>query len=279
MPVGWNCTNSMSCSGQAGAQRHAAAIARAGVGGGGGEVGAAIAAGREDHALGAEAVQRAVVELERGDAAAGAVFHDEVEREVFDEEVDGVLQRLAVERVEHGVAGAVGRGAGALDRGFAIVLGHAAEGALVDLAFLGAREGDAPVLEFVDGGGGGADHVFDRVLVAEPVGALHRVVHVPAPVILAHVSERGGDAALRRDRVRAGGEDFRDAGGLQAGLGATERGAKAGAAGADDHDVIGVIVPGVRSSHVGSPWKRNSWIRRWRSSAPRRRRRRRGRRR
>ncbi len=155
------------------------------------------------------------------------------------------LQRLAVERVEHGVAGAVGRGAGALDRGLAIVLGHAAEGALVDLAFLGAGEGHAPVFELVDGGGRGADHVFDRVLVAEPVGALHRVVHVPAPVVLAHVAERGGDAALRRDRVRAGGEDLGDAGGLQARLRAAERRAKAGAAGADDHDVIGMVVPDI----------------------------------
>ncbi len=59
---------------QAGAQRHAAAIAGAGVGGGGGEVGAAIAAGRQDDALGAEAVHRAVVEFERRDAAAGAVL-------------------------------------------------------------------------------------------------------------------------------------------------------------------------------------------------------------
>jgi hypothetical protein len=81
-----------------------------------GEVGAAIAAGGQDHALGAEAVQRAVVELPGRDAAAGAVFHDQVEREVLDEEVDGVAQRLAVERVQHGVAGAVGGGAGALDR-------------------------------------------------------------------------------------------------------------------------------------------------------------------
>src|SRR5688572_20856231 len=109
MPVGWNCTNSMSCNGRP---------ARSAM-------------------PPPSPVQGAVVELQGGDAAAGAVFHDEVEREVFDEEVDGVLQRLAVERVEHGVASAVGRRAGALDRGFAIILGHAAKGALINLAFLG----------------------------------------------------------------------------------------------------------------------------------------------
>ena len=57
--------------------------------------------------------------------------------------------------------------------------------------------------------------------------------------------QRGGDAALRRDRVRAGREDLGDAGGLQALLGHAERGAQAGAAGADDDDVEGVVDIGV----------------------------------
>ncbi len=135
-------------------------------------------------------MQRAVIKFQSRDAAAGAVLHDQVEREILDKEVDGVFQRLAVERVKHGVAGAVSGGACALDRGFAIVLGHAAEGALVDLAFFRPRERHAPMLQLVNGGGSGAHHVFDRVLVAEPVSALHRVVHVPAPVILAHIAKR-----------------------------------------------------------------------------------------
>jgi hypothetical protein len=41
-------------------------------------------------------------------------IHDEVEREIFDEEFGLVLQRLLVKRVQDGVAGAVGGGAGAL---------------------------------------------------------------------------------------------------------------------------------------------------------------------
>jgi hypothetical protein len=58
---------------QAGAQHHGIAIARTGVSGGTGEEGAAITAGREDDFLGAEAVQRAVIQLPGCDAAAGAV--------------------------------------------------------------------------------------------------------------------------------------------------------------------------------------------------------------
>ena len=50
----------------------------------------------------------------------------------------GQAQRLAIHRVQHGVAGAVGGGAGALRLALAVVQGHAAERALVDLAVLGA---------------------------------------------------------------------------------------------------------------------------------------------
>ncbi len=73
---------------QAGAQHHAAAVAGAGVGAGAGEIGAAIAAGGQDHGLGLEAVQGAVVQLPGGDAPADAFVHDQVEGEVLDEELD-----------------------------------------------------------------------------------------------------------------------------------------------------------------------------------------------
>ena len=86
---------------QSGAQHHGVAVAGAGVGRGAGEVGAAVAAGGEDGDVGAEAVQRAVGEVERHDAAAGAVLHDEIDGEVLDEEGGGVADRLLVERVQH----------------------------------------------------------------------------------------------------------------------------------------------------------------------------------
>ena len=228
---------------QAGAQHHAAAVAGADVRRGAGEVGAAVAAGRQDGLVGGEAVQGAVVHVQGDDAAAAALaVHDQVDGEVLDVELGRVLERLAVHRVQHGVAGAVGGGAGALRGALAVMRGHAAERALVDLAvFLAARERQAPMLQLVHGGRRVLAHVLDRVLVAEPVGALDGVVHVPAPVVLAHVAERGGDAALRRHGVRARREHLGDAGGAQAGFRAADHGAQAGAAGADDHDVVVMI--------------------------------------
>jgi hypothetical protein len=60
----------------------------------------------------------------------------------------------------------------------------AAEGTLVDLAVVGAVEGHAVVLELDDDLVGLAAHELDGVLVAEPVGPLDGVVHVPVPVVL-----------------------------------------------------------------------------------------------
>ena len=210
---------------------------------GAGEVDAAIAAGGDDGLLGAEAVQRAIVELQRHDAAAGAVLvHHQVDGEILDEELGRMLERLAVQRVQHGVAGAVGGSGRALRRrALAVFGGHAAERALIDAAVLRAAERNAVVLELVDRLGRVAAEIFDGVLIAQPVGALDGVVHMPAPVVRAHVAERGGDPALGRDRVRAGGEYLGDAGRLEARLGATERRPQARTAGADDHHVIGVV--------------------------------------
>ena len=99
---------------QAGAQHHAVAVAGAGVRRGAGQEGAAVAAGGQHHGLGAEAVDGAVLQAPGDHAAAGAVLvHDQVEGEIFDEELDVVLQALLIQRVQDGVAGAVGGGAGA----------------------------------------------------------------------------------------------------------------------------------------------------------------------
>ena len=204
---------------QAGTQGHAAAVAGAGVRRGAGEIRAAVAARREDHEVGAKAMQRALGEVERHHSAALVTFHDEVDGEVFDEELGFVLQGLLVERVQHRVAGTIGGGAGALRDALAVLGGHAAEGPLVDAAVGRARERHAVVLEFDDGRRGFLAEELDGVLVTEPVRPLDGVVEVVAPIVLAHVAECGRDTALRSDRVAAGREDFRDTGGGEAGLG------------------------------------------------------------
>ena len=117
-------------------------------------------------------MQRAVIEFERDHAAANTlVVHDQVDGEKLDVEFRGVPQRLAVHGVQHGVSGTIGGGAGALGLALAVVQRHAAERPLIDLAVFGARERHAPMFELVDGFGRVAHHIFNRVLVAEPVRA------------------------------------------------------------------------------------------------------------
>ena len=184
----------------------------------------------------------AVIEVPGDDAAADAVvIHQEVEHEILDEELGGVAQRLLVERVQHGVAGAVGGGTGALCDALAEAGRHAAERPLIDLALGRAAERHAEMLELDDRRDRLAHHVFDGVLVAQPVRPLDGVVHVPAPIILAHVAERGADAALGGDGVAAGREQLAEAGGAQALLRHAEGGAQAGPAAADHDDVVAVV--------------------------------------
>ncbi len=192
--------------------------------------------------MGAEAVDGAVVEAHGDHADTFSIRHDQIEREILDEEVRVVFQALLVERVEHRMPRAVRRGGSALDRRpLAHVLHMPAERPLVDRAVRVAAERHAGVLELVDRLRRLAHHVFDRVLVAEPIGALDGVIHVPRPVVGRIVAEARRDPALRRDGVAPGREDLGDAGGLQPRLGRAHRRAQARTARAHHHDIVGVV--------------------------------------
>ena len=194
--------------------------------------------------LGAEAMERSIVQLPGGYASTCAfLVHDQVEREILDEEFRLVLERLPVKRMQHGVTRPVGCCAGSLNRAFTVILCHAAKGTLINLAFLGARKGHAPVLEFVHGGGRILGQVLNRILIAEPVRSLDGVVHVPAPVVFRHVAKRSRYATLSGDSVGAGRKNLGDARCLQTGLRGTESRPETGPPGAHHHHVICVIDP------------------------------------
>ena len=94
------------------------------------------------------------------------------------------------------MAGAVGGEAGPAYGGLAVVAGVAAEPALVDLALVGAVEGQAHLLQVEDRVDGLLGHHLGGVLVDEVVAALDGVERVPLPVVLLDVGERGAHAAL-----------------------------------------------------------------------------------
>ena len=178
-----------------------------------------IGARREDPSRAARGEQRrlrlqdhrfACFHFQRGHAEDLALcITDQVECHPFNEELRARPDIALIERMEHRVPGAVGRGDGALHGLLAEVRRMAAERPLVERSVRVAVERHAEMLELVHDLRGRAAHVFDRVLIAEPVGALDRVVHVPQPVVLTHVTERCADAALCRDGVRARRKHFR----------------------------------------------------------------------
>ena len=236
---------------QACAQHHRIAIARAGMRRRGREISAAISTRRKDDHVRTETMDRSIIHLERDHAAATALLiHDEIEREIFDEEFRRITQRLPIERVQNGVAGAVCRSAGALRGAFAVIRRHAAERALIDLACFGARERHAPMLKLIHSRRRIAAEIFDCVLVAEPVRPLDGVIHMPAPIVRTHIAERGRDAALRCNSVRACREHFRDARRPQTCLRAADCGAQTGATRTDDDDVEGMVGDGIGSPFI-----------------------------
>ena len=200
---------------QAGAQHHAAAVARAGVGRSRGEIGPSISAGGQNDLFCSEPVDGAVVEVPSDNTAAGViVVHDQIGGEILNKKLDLMLNRLLIERVQHCMAGAVGGGTCPLGNALAVIRRHAAEGALINLAVFGSAEGQTVVLELDDRGNRFAAHILDGVLIAEPIRTFNGVVHVPAPVVRPHIAERGGNTALRGHRVTSGRENLRYTSGL-----------------------------------------------------------------
>jgi hypothetical protein len=237
--------------GQAGAQHHGAAVAGAGVCRGAGLVHASTSTRRDHRHVGAEPVDRSVLQAPSEQTATDTVLvNQEIESEIFGEESRAVLEALLIERVQDGVAGAIGGGGGPMGHRALGVFGRmAAERPLVDLAGLGAAERHAEMLELDDRRDGLVAHVCNRVLVAQPVGAPDRVEHVPAPIVLLDVPEGGADPALRRDGVAARRVDLGDAGRVQAGGDHAERRPEARAAGAEHDHVEGMVDDVVAVGH------------------------------
>jgi hypothetical protein len=220
------------------ARRHPQAVARIDERIGRRGENAAGAAGGEQRRLGLEDDDLARLHLQGHHAQHIAVgVADEVERHPLDEEVRARADVALIQRVQERMAGAVGGGARALHRLLAEIRGVPAERALVDRAVGIAIERHAEVLELVDDLRRRPAHVLDRILVAEPVRALDRVVHVPEPAVLRHVAECRADAALGGDGVRARREHFGEDGDGQPRFGELQRSAHPGAAGADDDRV------------------------------------------
>lgn len=123
--------------GQAGTRNHRVTVTRASVRTRAAEVRSPVTTGGQDSLVCTEAVEGAILHVQRDDTNAFAVLHDEIECEVLDEEVGVVPEGLAVERVEESVPGTIRRRCAAVGLATLAVLQRlTAESTLVDLALL-----------------------------------------------------------------------------------------------------------------------------------------------
>src|SRR5450755_1792394 len=208
-----------------------------------GEIGAAIAAGRKDSHVRTEPMQFALGEIERDDAATCAVFHDEIDHEIFDEKRRAMADRLLIQRMQHRMSGAIGCRAGALRNALTEVSRHAAERTLIDAAVIGARKRHTVMLKLDDCARRLLAHELDGILITQPIRTFDGVVHVPAPIILTHIAKGCADTALCRDRMAARRKEFRHACRGKSRLGEPEGGAQARTSGTDHNDVVAMIDP------------------------------------
>src|SRR5690606_41972059 len=72
-----------------------------------GEICTTITTRRKHHHFGREAMNCTIIKVPRHNAGADAIGHDQIKREIFDEELRIVLERLAIKRVQYSVASAV----------------------------------------------------------------------------------------------------------------------------------------------------------------------------
>ena len=175
-------------------------------------------------------------------AARPSSVEQQVEHVELVEEADVPLDALLVQRLEDHVARPVGRVAGAPDRRLAVVARCGRRTAAGRSGPSGVRLNGKPSARARRSRRSPrAQRISRRRLVDEVVAALDRVERVPLGVVLLEVGERRADAALRRPGVGAGGVELEITAVLTL-AGRFDRRPEAGAAGADDHGVVGVGV-------------------------------------
>ena len=224
------------------ARRHAEAVAGVDEGVGGRPENAPGTAGGENRRTGMENRHLSGFHFQRRHAQHIALcVTNQIQRHPFHEEMGMRAHVALIERVQHGVAGAVCRRARAHHRRLAVVHRMAAEGALVDFAVVRAVKRHPVVFQLNDHFVGLAAHELDGILVAQPVRPFHGVVHMPVPVVFGGIAQRSGHAALRRHGVRAGGKHLGQNRRFQSGFGKLQRRAQARAARAHNNGIISML--------------------------------------
>ncbi len=222
----------------ASADSHTDAVTGVDMGVRSGLINTACAAGRQHGGTGFEVDYFTGFNAQGGTTDDGAIFvFHQIQRIPLGEDGGFVLQVLLVQRVQQGVTGTVRSRRCTCRLLAAEVLRLAAKRTLIDGAVLQAGERQPHVVKLQNRFRAGFTHIFNGVLVTDIVGAFHRVVHMPFPVIIMGITERNGDATLRRYGMGTGREHFREQRTGLAALGNLQRRAHTCAASANHYSV------------------------------------------
>ena len=183
----------------------------------------------------------AIFKAPRQYPSALVIFHQQIKCKILKIKLCPMLQSLLVKRMEHRMSGPVGGRASPHRLPFSIMRCHPAERALIDSSVFRSRKRNAVVFEFHHRIRRFPAHVLDRILITQPIRPFYGIVHMPAPIVFAHVTERSTDATLRGNGMASSGENFGDTGGRQVFRRATESCSKARPASAYHDHFVAVV--------------------------------------
>jgi hypothetical protein len=173
----------------------------------------------QNNVVGSESVNGTVFEAHSHNTTAFTVLHNEIHSEVLDEESAVVLQGLTHHSVQEGVTSTISSGAATNGlTSLTEVQALTTECTLVNGAISVTREGDTKVFQFNNCSRGFTTHVLNSVLVcilvsinaleclrdtyliSQPITTLDSVIRVPAPVVIAHVTQSSINTTLSSPR-------------------------------------------------------------------------------
>ena len=93
---------------------------------------------------------------------------------------------------------------------FTKIGGHTTKWALINFTFFGPRERNTKMLKLINSFRGIATQIFDCILIAQPIRALDRIVHMPTPVIITHIAKRCRNATLSSNSVATRWKNLRN---------------------------------------------------------------------
>ena len=180
------------------------------IGIGGRRINTAAATGSKHHGFSVENINFSGFHFHGGHTDHVAVFiTNQILRCPFHKELRIGTDVLLIQSMQHCMTGTVGNRASTFYCAFTVFGSMPAERTLINFAAFHAVKRHTHVFQLNHRFRRGATHKLNRVLVAQPVGTFHGIVHMPVPTVLLHIAQRGGNTALRRYGMRTGREHFR----------------------------------------------------------------------